>query len=1323
MKYLRRAGIVVAAVLALYALAWLAVPPLLKWQAERMASERLGRAVTLGRVEFRPWALQLTLHDLRIAGRDAADAPQLGVTRIHVDASLGSLLRVAPVVEALEIDGPKLRIARLAEGAYDIDDVLERFAPGPPAGESAGPARFALYNLRLDGGEVVFDDRPVARTHTVEALSVGVPFVSNLPAHVEVKVTPRLAFRLNGSAFDSGAEATPFAATRRGVMQLRVPDLDLAPYLAYLPGSLPLRVERGRASLDVAVTFAQPADAAPSIVLSGNASLRDSALALPDGRPFVSWRALDVPMANVQPLERRVRLGTVRLDAPALALARGADGKLVIPKLGQDRAPAGAAAKRPDESPRSARVPGESLGDAKSSGEPPGSTSPPGGSPWSIEAEAFELVAGTVAWRDASTAPPAELQLDGISVAVQRPAWPLKGVVPVKVGAQLQPDAAKFAAEGEASDRTARLAVRVEALTLALLAPYVAEVLQPKVEGTLSADARLEWDADPDALRIAIDRSSASGLRLVDGKTEVASLRELSLREANVDLNARRIEIGGATIVRPLLRLERARDATTNVERWLIARNEPASKGQAASAKPESNARGQAAPKARTKAASNARAQPASNPQAQDTSQSLAQAAPTSQAQAASKDASSPVAEAAPSPVEKDASSAAAKDAPWRVVAREFELQDGLVHLVDAVPAEPVRFDVSALKLAVHGLDSGAEGDAAPTRVELGARIAPGVAPGRPRERGVPPALLEWRGQVALAPLSARGALRLARFPLASLEPYIADRLKVDVLRADVGFRGNVALREVAKGYSAALSGDARLTELRVQTRPEPGGLATPEELLNWDALTLKGLRVDVAPPGKPRIEVAEAELNDFFSKLVITEQGRFNVLDVAPAGAAAEPPAAPEKQVDQDAKGSDAGQAAGSAQDGGDAGDRQDLPVDFVVGATRLVNGRVDFSDRFIQPNYSAQLTELNGRIGRLVSGSREMATLELQGRAAGTALLDIRGALNPTVDPLALDIQAKATDLELAPLSPYAGKYAGYAIERGKLSMDVAYRIEPDGKLDAKNQLILNQLTFGEKVESPDATKLPVLLAVALLKDRNGVIDINLPISGSINDPQFSVFGIVLKIIGNLLAKAVTAPFSLLAGSGGDDLSFVAFTPGSAIPTDDGRNVLDKVGKALGDRPELKMTVTGAADPASEREAVQRAALESRLLAERRREMLRGGAPSDAPVSMSAEDRARLLDDLYRRTDLPNKPRNVLGMQKDVPPAEKEAMLRATTVVSDESARELALQRGIAVRDALIAKGLSSDRLFLAAPKVRASGEGDASWTPRVQLLLSAK
>jgi hypothetical protein len=396
---------------------------------------------------------------------------------------------------------------------------------------------------------------------------------------------------------------------------------------------------------------------------------------------------------------------------------------------------------------------------------------------------------------------------------------------------------------------------------------------------------------------------------------------------------------------------------------------------------------------------------------------------------------------------------------------------------------------------------------------------------------------------------------------------------------------------------------------------------------------------------------------------------------------------------------------------------------VDVSVGGVQLVNGRVDYTDRFIRPNFSAALSQLNGRLGAFRSDSPEMATLELHGRIAGTGLLDIQGSLNPLADPLALDVGAKASELELAPLSPYAGKYAGYAIERGKLSMDLHYNVQPDGRLEATNHVVLNQLTFGDRIESPSATKLPVRLAVALLSDRNGVIDVNLPISGSINDPQFSVGGIIWQVIVNLIVKIVTSPFALFSGGGGPDLSVVNFGPGTAVMAGDASAALDKVAKALQERPSLQMTVTGAADPSSEGDAMRDAMLEQRLLTQQRNEALRSGAAASAPTGVPPEQRERLLRAVYRDADLPDKPRNFIGLAKDIPAPEMEALLKKHMRVSEDTARQLALQRGLTVRDALVAKGLPSERMFLAAPKLHVSGEGDASWTPRAQLSLAVK
>jgi hypothetical protein len=235
------------------------------------------------------------------------------------------------------------------------------------------------------------------------------------------------------------------------------------------------------------------------------------------------------------------------------------------------------------------------------------------------------------------------------------------------------------------------------------------------------------------------------------------------------------------------------------------------------------------------------------------------------------------------------------------------------------------------------------------------------------------------------------------------------------------------------------------------------------------------------------------------------------------------------------------------------------------------------------------------------------------------------------------------------------------------------------------------------------------------------------------------------VAQVIGNLLTKAVTAPFAMLTGSEGADLSCVPFAPGSTTLAGDAAATLDKVAKALANRPALRMTVTGAADPSSEREAMQRADLEARLQAQRRRDLLSAGvtlaAPAMAPqpgqaasapamspppglavsAPLSAEEREKLVRQVYRATKLPDKPRNAIGLVKDIPPPEMEALLVAAVPVTEDSARQLALQRGLAVRDALIARGLPGERLFLAAPKLRAAGETD--WTTCVPLVLAAK
>jgi hypothetical protein len=391
--------------------------------------------------------------------------------------------------------------------------------------------------------------------------------------------------------------------------------------------------------------------------------------------------------------------------------------------------------------------------------------------------------------------------------------------------------------------------------------------------------------------------------------------------------------------------------------------------------------------------------------------------------------------------------------------------------------------------------------------------------------------------------------------------------------------------------------------------------------------------------------------------------------------------------------------------------------------GPVSVTGGRVNFTDHFIKPNYSAQLTELGGKLSAFSSQTKEgevqLSDLELRGRAEGTAALEIVGKLNPLAKPLALDIVGHVRDLELAPLSTYAVHYSGYGIERGKLNMDVAYKVQADGQLTASNKVVLHQLAFGEQVPGAP-NSLPVKLAVALLADHDGVIDINLPLSGSINDPQFRVGPIVFKLIVNLIGKAITSPFSLLANAfdgGGDELSTVNFAPGSAILTPEARSGLEKVAHALLERPALKMTVVGTASLDMEREGFKREQLQAMVVAEKRRTSRDGAA--NTPQEVSAQEYPALLKTVYRRANFP-KPRNLIGMIKDLPVAEMEALLLANLPATETAIQELAIRRGVTVRDHLASLKLPPERLFLGASK---AVNADANWLPHAELNLSTQ
>ena len=1220
----------VLAVLLLWGAAWLAVPPLLKWQLETRGSQLLGRELRVGEVQFAPTTLSLTLRELSLgAAPSAPDAtPQLQIGRLFVDIDARSLLRWAPVVAGLEIDAPRLRLARLGDGRYDIDDLLQRFAP-KPGDPPSEPARFALFNLRVAGGEFSFDDRPVSRTHVLRKLRLDLPFLSNLPDDLQVKVEPRLAFELDGAAFDNHGQSTPFAEGHASEFQIRFDALDLSPMWAYLPATLPAQPVGGRLAADLTLRFEQPRDSEPRVELKGRVDLDAFSLKPPGDAPLLAWQRLRVQLADARPLQRRVLLDAVQLDGAVLHLRRDSAGQLELQRL------AGAArAAHPAAAASAASAPAE----------------PPAAADWQVQLSLLELKDARVHWSDAALQPTAEVQLEAIQLRLKDVHWPFDADSKMLFDAQLQAQGnsqGTVHAEGTFTDRQARIGVQLADIELELAEPYLRQFLRPRASARLHADAKLDWaHGETPRMSVALSTLRVDDFRLTDATAHrraarpappLAQLARLELTDLQAALLQRRIHIGSLGLRRPLIALSRDADGLLDASRWLVA----------------------------------------------------------------------PGSSSAP-----DTATAAAP--PWQLALRDLKLDGGRVRLTDvALPTGVI--EVSAVR-------AGAQGLAWPAKAPLSTQLSASLAVVSTAAGAAPSAAsrLDWRGRLSPQPLGASGQLRLERFPVHVFEPYFGADLPVLLQRLEAGFQGQIDLKHLPSGLAGQVRGEALLADLRVLARPPAGAAAADpadRELLTWNAVSIGDFGLRLQPDSKPMLEIGELRITDYYSRLEITEEGRFNLQTVAaPAG----------DGVD----GAEAGvaapaSAASAVQVSAPSAMLSRLPIDLVVNSTLFDNGRVDFRDRFIRPNYSAQLSELNGTVGRLDSRTRDMATLQFSGRVAGTGLLEISGAVNPTVIPPALDIKAKAHDIELPGLTPYSSKYAGYPIERGKLSVDVAYKIDADGKLEASNQIIVNQLTFGDRTDSPDATNLPVPFIVALLQDRYGVIDLDLPLTGSVNDPQFSMGALIWKVIVNLFTKVVTSPFAAIGG-GGRDLSHVEFKPGTALIADSSQEVIAKVAKALDDRPRLKLGIVAMADPVSEADAMRRSAFEMRLLEEQRRERGRsalGSGGTDAALPpLSAEQRARLVKQLYDDTRLPDKPRNVVGMAKALPTAEMEAMLVAAMPVDAAAAGQLAQQRGRTVREALMAKGLGSERLFIGEPKLRGDAADTTLWVPQAQLTLSA-
>jgi uncharacterized protein involved in outer membrane biogenesis len=597
--------------------------------------------------------------------------------------------------------------------------------------------------------------------------------------------------------------------------------------------------------------------------------------------------------------------------------------------------------------------------------------------------------------------------------------------------------------------------------------------------------------------------------------------------------------------------------------------------------------------------------------------------------------------------------------APWTVHADVIALQNGAVAFEDRTTSPAARMRLSPIDATVNGWSTARE-----ARMQLGAKIG---IDGR--------AILAAKGAIGLEPTDAALAIDLRDFPLASLQPYIAQATAMTLHSGRLGMKGDLAFTAPAAGPLASkFAGEVRIDDLRTTDQ------LVREDFVKWRSLAVTGIQFQQQPD---RLRIERIVARQPYARVVIAEDGGVSLKQVLSPQNAATGPA-----------------KAGS--------DKPATRLPIAIRSVEVIDGSANFADYSVQPSFATGIVALGGKVTGLSSDPKSRATVALAGKVDQYSPVDLTGEVNLLSADVYTNLALNFRNIELTTFNPYSGKFAGYNISKGKLSTEMKYLVEAR-KLDAKHHIVVDNLEFGDKTDSKDAAPIPIKLGVALLKDRRGVIELDLPVSGTLDDPEFRLAPLIWKGVVGLLTTIVSAPFKALGAlfGGGEDLAYVEFQPGSSALSEAQAKKLGALAASLVERPELRLNVPRTIATAADSEVVAKQALASLV------------PPVDASKpfdDVAKRKRLEAFETVYiaRLKTKPAYP----AASKDAKDPDLDARLGFVQSALLENLKPtpaaldaLGQQRAAAVREALLSnKELNPERIFLVTKSMEAAPAADS-------------
>lgn len=609
---------------------------------------------------------------------------------------------------------------------------------------------------------------------------------------------------------------------------------------------------------------------------------------------------------------------------------------------------------------------------------------------------------------------------------------------------------------------------------------------------------------------------------------------------------------------------------------------------------------------------------------------------------------------------------------PWKISVPKISIAGSTIAFEDrrVTPAAPMK--VEALNAQFKGFDNSRHGTLG---IEGSCNLNGGGQ-------------FTTKGTLALDTNALQLNLDLKDLDLEPLQPYLNERTDMTLLSGFLSLAGDFSYRPGETSAPIEFHGRIGSRDLRTIDNH------LKEDFIRWQDLVVDGIAFSSQPK---RLTIREIKARAPYARVIIAPDNTVNISTVL------RPLRLRDQPVDTE-----------MAQESRTAppAPAKEPEMRVEIAKVRFVDGSANFADLSIRPNFGAGIQTLSGTVTGLSSRANARAKVDLEGKVDAYAPVKIEGEVNYLAAQSYTDLQLAFANMELTTFTPYSGKFAGYTIRKGKLSVNFRYHVE-NRKLRAEHNVILDQLTLGERVASPDATKLPVKLAIALLKDRNGVINIDLPVTGDLEDPKFRLGPLIWKVVGNVLTKIVTSPFKLLGGlfGAGDEVKYVDFAAGEATIDAATAERVRNVAKALIERPALEVEI-----PISFVDAVDRAALVDAAFNARLTQAAGGAAPPT-----DRREYLRLLGQIYR-DQFKKKPDELTdpllkgdAARKD-PAAATESAVTALTkellgaiTLADTDLRALGQRRAEAVRALLLeGTGLDPARVFITAESPAAVDQG---------------